>query len=377
MRFTPREMQAVQKVLASGWLTTGGVCKSFEKKICEYTGARAAAAVSSCTAGLLLSLKALGIGPGDRVLTTPYTFAATAEAIIHTGAEPLFADIDPVSLNIDLQAAEAKIDDRTRAIMPVHMAGLPCQIDRLEKLAAKHRLRIVHDAAHALGASFRGKKIGVGGDCTCFSFYATKNITCGEGGMVTTDNLLLAEKISLLALHGMDKKAWRRYLDQGNWYYEVVDLGYKFNLPDLNAALGLAMMARLEKLQECRQRIAGWFDRALGGYEELEMTARHPDAEHAWHLYIIKLNLDRLKIDRDQFIRELTGRGIGTSVHFILLFLHRYYRGRYGLLPEHFPHAQSSYQRVISLPFFPDLRHQEVVRIGREIGKIIIKYHRS
>jgi dTDP-4-amino-4,6-dideoxygalactose transaminase len=376
MKFSKKEINAVNKVLASGWLTTGKIAKDFEREFGKHIGARYNAAVSSCTSGLMLGLKALGIGKSNEVITSPYTFVASVEAIIHAGAKPVFADIDSYTLNLDPEMAERKINTRTRAILPVHIAGLPCRMDRFRLTAKKHGLYLVYDAAHAIGARFKNKKIGSFGDFSSFSFYATKNLTTGEGGMVATGKKKLAEKVQILSLHGMDRKAWRRYLDQGSWYYEVVDLGYKCNLPDMNAALGLAMLERLEKLQQKRQRAAGWYDEMLSKFDELELPARKQDSVHAWHLYIIKLNLDMLKINRDQFIAELGAYNIGTSVHFIPLFLHPYFKGKYGLTAKNFPNALKAFQRVISLPFFPDLRREEVRFVANSIGKIIVKYRK-
>lgn len=374
MKFSQAEIKSVTKAIQSGWLTTGLVSREFEKKFCDYVGAKYGAAVGSCTAGLHLALKILSLKKNDEIITTPYTFVASTEAIIHSGAKPVFADIDPRTLNIDPDSISSKLNSRTRAIVPVHIAGLPCRMDKIQSIARKHGLYIVNDAAHAIGASFKGKRIGSIGDLSSFSFYATKNLTTAEGGMVTTNMKKYAEKIKILSLHGMDRKAWKRYLDQGNWYYEVVDLGYKYNLADMNAALGLAMMDRLDSLQAKREQIAGWYDKALGKYEEIELPSRDQDSEHAWHLYIIKLNLEKLKIDRDKFIKELTAYHVGTSVHFIPLFIQPYYRGKYGLYAKYFPNAYSAFKRVISLPFFPDLRKAEVQYAADCIGKVIAKY---
>ncbi|HDS00685.1 MAG TPA: DegT/DnrJ/EryC1/StrS family aminotransferase, partial [candidate division Zixibacteria bacterium] len=290
MKFTRSEIDAVTRTIKSGWLTTGNISHQLEDKFCRYVEARYGAAVGSCTAGLHLALKVLGLSRGDEVITTPYTFVASTEAILHCGARPVFADIDPVTLNIDPNRIEEKITPRTRAVVPVHIAGLPCRMEIITRLARKHKLLIVNDSAHAIGAEFKGKKIGAYGDLSSFSFYATKNLTTAEGGIVTTNSRKLADEIRVLSLHGMDKKAWKRYLDQGSWYYEVVSLGYKYNLADMNAALGLAMLDRLDILQQKRERIASWYDQALVKFDEIELPARERDSKHAWHLYIIKLN---------------------------------------------------------------------------------------
>ena len=374
MKFTKSELSAVEKVLKSGWLTSGRVAREFEQKVADYVGSKYAVAVNSCTAGLHLALKALAVGKGDEVITTPFTFAASIEAILHAGAKPVFIDIEPDTLNLDASQLEAKLNSKTRAIMPVHIAGLPCDMSAIKRIAKKHDLRIVHDAAHALGASYGKKKIGAIPDISCFSFYATKNLTTGEGGMVTTDNREVAEKIRVLSLHGMDKKAWRRYLDCGSWYYEVVELGYKYNLADINAALGLAMMKRFEKLQKKRSEVAERYSRAISEIDGLRLPAMKKGRTHAWHLYIIQLMPNRLSIDRDHFIQELTARNIGTSVHFIPLFKHPYYKGKYGLRAECFPNSEQAYKQVISLPFYPDLAKPEITYVVRALGDIVKRH---
>ncbi len=373
MKFTAAEKKAVSDVIDSGWLTTGHVTRELESRFAQWVGSKYASAVSSCTAGLILGLKGVGIGKGDEVITTPFTFVASVEAIIHAGARPVFADIDARTLNIDPARIEDRITSKTKAIMPVHIAGLPCRMDVITKIARKHKLKIVQDSAHAIGAHFRNKPIASYGDFSSFSFYATKNLTTGEGGMVTTDNKGLAENIQILSLHGMDRKAWRRYLDQGSWYYEVVELGHKFNLPDINAALGLAMLKRLDALQKKRARVAGWYNQELSKFEEIELPVTESDSRHAWHLYIIRLSHENLKIDRDQFIRSLTEKNVGTSVNFIPMFMHPYYRGKYGLKAKKYPACADAYRRVISLPFFPDLRRDEVRYVAKSIGDILAR----
>jgi dTDP-4-amino-4,6-dideoxygalactose transaminase len=373
---TSRQTAAVARTLRSGWLTTGAACRRLERSVAEYLGVKYAVGVNSCTAGLHLALKVTGVGPGDEVITTPFTFIASVESIVHSGATPVFADIDPDSFNLSPEEAARKITERTRAIMPVHIAGLPCELTPLSKLARAHKLRLVHDAAHAVGAEYRGRRIGAIPDITSFSFYATKNITTGEGGMVTTSNKRWAETLRVLSLHGMDRQAWKRYQQAGSWYYEIKALGYKYNLADLNASVGLAQFEEFGKMQRQRARAAQWYDRLLEEIDEVEVPPRNNHSLHAWHLYIIRVDPKRLSIHRDEIIRELVRAGVGCGVHFIPVFVHPYYRKRYGLRSRDFPNTRDLYERVITLPFFPGIRKAEVTEVVRRLKKIIRKHKR-
>jgi len=368
---TPRQVAAVAKTLKSGWITTGPICHELESRLAEYIGAKHAIGVNSCTAGLHLALIAAGIGPGDEVITTPFTFVSSAEVIVHSGATPVFADIDPNTFNLDPKSVAAQITSKTKAILPVHIAGLPCDLHAIEELAREHNLKIVHDAAHAIGAEYKGRKIGSTKDITSFSFYATKNITSGEGGLITTSNGKWADKIRCLCLHGMDRQAWKRYRKSGSWYYEVKELGFKYNLPDLNAALGLAQFEDFDKMQKARARVAHWYDEMLADVEEVTVPPRDDHSVHAWHIYIIRLNRERLSIDRDDVIQLLTRAGVGCSVHFIPIFRQPYYRKRYGLKVKNYPMADALYKRVITLPFYPGLKKAEVVEVVRRLKKIL------
>jgi len=374
---TRRQIDAVIKTLKSGWLTTGVVCAELEKRIAEYVGCKHAVGVNSCTAGLHLSLIAVGVKPGDEVITTPFTFIASAESILHAGAKPVFVDIDPDSFNIDPDLIEDRITKRTRAIMPVHIAGLPCEMDELAAIAKKHRLKIVHDAAHGIGSEYRGARIGAIPDISAFSFYATKNITTGEGGMITTSNDKWADDLRVLRLHGMDRHAWKRYEGAGSWYFEVKKLGFKCNLADLNASVGLAQMDEFENMQAHRARTAGWYDSELSGIEEIVLPPRNDYTVHSWHLYIIRLRTDRLSVSRDQIVEDLKAEGVGSSVHFIPVFRHPYYRRALKLSVRDFPGADKLYKCVITLPFFPGLRRWEVSEVARRLRKIIGRYARS
>ncbi len=357
--------------LKSNWIAKGPKTLEFEKKFAEYVGAQYAVAVNSCTAALHLSLVAAGLGPGDEVITTPMTFAASANVVIHTGATPVFADIDPVTMNIDVNGIERKITPRTKAIIPVHIAGHPCQMDEIMTIARKHNLFVLEDAAHAVYTKYKGTLIGTIGNATAFSFYATKNIATGEGGMVTTNDEALADKIRVMSTHGMSHNAWNRYAAAGSWYYEILYPGYKDNMTDIQAGLGLTQLAKLERMQGRREEIARRYNEAFGRLPELEIPVEMDYARHAWHLYIIKLNLDKLKIDRAQFIEELKAEKIGTSVHFIPVHLHPYYRDTFGYRRGDFPQAEATFDRIISLPLYPKMSDQDTEDVIAAVERVI------
>ena len=298
------EIDEVVQTLRSGWITTGPRTKEFEQRFAAYTGAKHAIAVNSCTAALHIALAAIGVGPGDQVITSPMTFCSTANVAIHLGAMPMFADIGP-DLNIDPEEIEKCITAHTKAIIPVHHSGQPCRMDEIMQIASDHDLVVIEDAAHAAGAGYRGRNIGTIGDATAFSFYAIKNMTTGEGGMITTSNDELAETVRLLSLHGISKDAWKRYSSTGSWYYEVMCPGFKCNMTDIQAALGLHQLARLDDFIAVRQQYAALYDDAFAGAPELTTPSVWPDIFHARHLYIIELELDQLTIGRDEFIEAL------------------------------------------------------------------------
>jgi dTDP-4-amino-4,6-dideoxygalactose transaminase len=374
--FGRQELAEVADTIRSGWITTGKKAQLLERHIADYLGARHAVAVNSCTAAVHLLLRAAGIGPGDEVVTTPYTFASTTEAILYTGAKPAYCDINYDSLNMEAEEAEEKITLRTKAILPVHIAGLPVRMDKFAALAKSRKIKLFDDAAHALGAEFKGKKIGTIGDGSAFSFYAVKNLTTGEGGMVTTRHSGLAAKIRLLSLHGMSRGAWKRYGKGGSWRYNLLDLGYKYNLSDLHASLGLAQFSKFEKLQSKRKKAAERYFKCLSHLDCIRLPMVVGDSIHAWHLFIIRLHLKRLRIGRDRFIAELSERNIGTSVHFIPLFLQSYYRKNLGLDRKDFPNAYRAYTEVITLPFFPDLKKAEIEYVCRSVEEICRKHRR-
>ena len=353
------EIQAATEALRSGWLTLGPRVREFENAFSELVRAEAALAVSSCTAALHLALVALGIQPGDEVVTTPFTFAATANVIEHVGARPVFADVEADTLNLDPSAVERVITPRTRAILPVHFAGHPVEMERFQDLAGKHGLELVFDAAHALAAEYRGHPIGSEKHFTAFSFYATKNLTTGEGGMLTGDEARIA-RARPLALHGMNRDAWRRYHQGGAWFYEIESPGFKYNLTDPQAAMGLVQLRKLESFQKRRDAVSLAYDRAFGECPALEPMKAREGIRHARHLYPLRLRPEYLSIGRDQFVEELGRRRIGASVHFIPLHLHPFYRDRYGFRPEDFPQADGAYRRILSLPLHPGLSDTDV-----------------
>ncbi|MEW6580000.1 MAG: DegT/DnrJ/EryC1/StrS aminotransferase family protein [Chloroflexota bacterium] len=367
------EIAAVTDTLRSDWITTGPKTRRFESEFAQYLGAPAALALNSCTAGLHLALVTLGIGPGDEVITTPMTFCSSVNVIEHVGARPMLTDIEPDTLTIDPARVADAITPRTRAILPVHYAGHPADMGPLVELARQHGLYLVEDAAHALPAAYQGQRVGTIGDLTAFSFYATKNLTTAEGGMLTGAPELI-ERARLLSLHGMSRDAWKRYDANGSWYYEVVEAGWKYNMTDIQAAIGLVQLQRLETMQRRRREIVAQYNEAFGQVDALQTPAERPDTESAWHLYVLRLHLDRLTIDRARFIEELRARNIGSSVHFIPIHLHPYYRDRYGFQPEDFPVAYREYQRLISLPLHPGLTDEDVEDVIAAVRDIVERF---
>jgi perosamine synthetase len=328
--------------------------------------------VSSATAALQLAFDAIDLRPGDEVLVPTYTFTATAATATRFGARPVLCDSLPGAFNLDVTKATQKVTERTRAIVPVHIAGLPCDMDAVQALAACHRLHVIEDAAHALPASWRGKRIGSVSELTAFSFYATKTITTGEGGMLTTDDEDYAARATMMRLHGISGDAWKRYAKEGSWYYEVEEAGYKLNLPDVLAAMGTAQLAKADKFAAQRRQIAARYDAAFGDIEELELPPPPPPhAEHAWHLYILRICPEQLSINRNQFIEKLKSLGIGTSVHFVPLHLHPYYQRTYGYRRGDFPAAEDAFDRCMSLPIFPGMTEREVDRVIAAVMQIV------
>jgi dTDP-4-amino-4,6-dideoxygalactose transaminase len=375
------EIAEVSATLRSGWLTSGERTARFERDFQAYTGARHALAVNSCTAGLHLALAAMDIGPGDEVITTPLTFCATVNTILHVGATPVLADVLPDG-NIDPDSIAERITPRTRAIIPVHLAGHPCRMDAIWDLARRYNIRVIEDAAHATDARYRGLAPGAASpsgrmsDAVAFSFYATKNITTGEGGMVTTNDAKLAERMRVLCLHGISKDAWNRYSEKGSWYYEVIEPGFKYNLSDVQSAIGIHQLAKIERFHALRSAYAGVYNRRLAEVDEIETPPACTYGRHAWHLYELRLKLDRIEMNRDRFIDELRGCGIGTSVHFIPIPLHPFFRRWAPLKQNQCPRAMDLYSRMISLPLYPSLTMEQIQVVTDSIKQIAAQYAR-
>ncbi len=368
------ELAEVMDTIRSGWLTTGPKTRRFEGEFAAAVGARHAVAVNSCTAAMHLALECIGLRSGDEVITTPYTFAATAEVIRYFDARPVFVDVDPRTLHLEPERIDDAITCRTRAILPVHIAGLPVDLDAIREVANQHGIPVIEDAAHAFPAKYHGKMIGALSTVTCFSFYATKTLTTGEGGMICTEEETLADRCRIMALHGISRDAWNRYTAEGNWYYEIRAPGFKYNMTDVAASLGLAQLCKAERMWARRRMIARRYNEAFGEMPELETPADHPECQHAWQLYMVRLNLDRLTIDRSQFITELKQCRIGTSVHFIPLHIHPYYRETYGYTPEDFPVALREYQREISLPIYSKMSDEDVGDVIDAVCQVVAKF---
>lgn len=382
----PDEEREVIDALRSGWITTGPKAKRFELEFAEYVGARNALAVAHCTGALHLALFAIGLQPGDGVITTPFTFTATAEVMGYLGARPVFVDIDPGTFNINPARIEEVLESNghrnIRAIMPVHFAGQPCDMDRIMELARSHDLKVVEDAAHAFGSArhLKGRgmtKVGVIGDVTCFSFYATKNITSAEGGMITTEDDALAARMAVASLHGMDRDAWKRYDASGSWFYEIRDVGFKYNLSDVHAAIGLAQLRRAGELTARRRAIAQAYNDAFGDQEELQIPYTEPGVEHAWHLYVLRLKPHLLRAGRNQFVELLRSRGVGTSVHCIPLNKMDYYQTRYGYHSGDFPVAEDIYSRCLSLPIFPMMSDEDIAYVIETVRGLVRENRRQ
>jgi len=373
------EIKEVIDTLRSDWITTGPKVRRFEEEFADYLGAEAALAVSSGTDAMLVGLAALGLGPGDQVITTPMTFCSTVHVIEHLGARPVLVDVEPETLNIDPRAMEKAItrlkaqSAKLKAIMPVHLYGHPCEMDLILGLARQAGLFVLEDAAHGLPAKYKDKTVGTLGDLTAFSFYATKNLTTAEGGMLTGSKALL-DKARPWTLHGMSRDAYKRYSAEGSWYYEVILPGFKCNLTDIQASLGIHQLKKLPAFQKRRRAIIEAYNRAFSIIPEIRIPTERPAVESAWHLYVIRLDLETLNIDRNRFIEELKVRKIGTSVHFIPVHLHPYYRDKYGYKPEDFPVAYENYRRIISLPLHPRLSDRDVEDVVEAVTDVIKKF---
>lgn len=366
------EIAEVVATLRSGWLGTGPRTARFEADFRQYVGCAHAVALSSCTAGLHLALEALGIGPGDEVITTPLTFSATANVVVHAGARPVFADVDPATMNLDPEAVARAVTARTRAILPVHLAGRPCDMDALRAIAARHGLRVVEDAAHATEARYRGRPIGSLSDLTAFSFYVTKNLVTGEGGMLTTENPAWAEEIRLKSLHGLSRDAWTRYSAEGFQPYDTLYPGYKYNMTDVQAALGIHQLARLEANLRIRERHWRRYDEAFADHPALTVPApTDPRDRHARHLYTLLLDPGRAGMDRNTLVARLKAENIGTGIHFTALHLHSYYATTFGYRRGQFPAAERIGDRTLSLPLSAGLTDEDVEDVIAAVRRVL------
>jgi len=366
------EEAAIRRVLRSGWITMGGEVRQFEAEMASYTGARHAVAVNSCTAALHLALVAAGVQSTQPVVVPVYTFTASAGAILQAGARPVFADIDPRTLNIDPESAARVAPRRVAAWMPVDMAGLPANYSAIRRLAKKKGGVIVADAAHSLGGAVGKTPVGRLADISCFSFYANKNLTTAEGGMAVTNNRTWDERLRILRLHGMSRDAWKRYDNNGSWYYEIDRHGFKYNQNDILAALGRAQLAKFDRMQAQRARAAGWYDRYLDDIEEVIPAPRQANRTHAWHLYVIRLR-GKTAGKRNNVIEYLRKKGIDTSVHFIPLCLQPYWKRKYRLKAKDFPNAVAAYRGAISLPMHPGLTQAQCRYVADTLKKALTR----
>jgi dTDP-4-amino-4,6-dideoxygalactose transaminase len=380
------EIHEVVDTLKSGWLTTGPKTARFEQQFAEFVGTPYALAVNSGTAGLHLTLEAVGVGPGDKVITSPYTFTASAGVIRYLGADPVFVDIDPQTFNIDPSLLEQTIKklknhstfstqpSTLKAILPVHFGGQACDMERILSLARQYDLKVIEDAAHAVPCTWEGKMIGTLGDATVFSFYVTKPIATGEGGMITTLSEEITQRIKTMRLHGINRDIWDRDRSiKPKWSYEVVELGFKYNMSDLMAAIGIPQLKKTIWFQQRREAIAARYTEAFADLPLKTPFVKNAQDIHAWHLYVIQLELERLTLTRDEFITEMAGKGIGTSVHFIPLHLHPYWRDRYGFKPEDFPVALDCYHRAVSLPIYTKMTDDDVERVIQAVKEVLEK----
>ena len=365
------EEREVLDTLRSGWLTTGPKTKRFEQAFAEYVGAKHAVALNSCTAALHLSLLAHGVGPGDEVVTSPITFAATVNVIEHCGARPVFVDVLPDTLNMAPERLDSAITAKTRAIVAVHFAGHPCDLEAIQLIASRYGIPVVEDAAHAVGAQYRGRKIGASSRAAAFSFYATKNMTTGEGGMLTTDDDELAKRARILSLHGISADAWKRYSAEGYRHWDIIEPGFKYNMSDLQAAIGLHQLAKLDRSIALRRRWTQRYDQAFADIPQIAPLRRSKDVQSAYHLYVARFALESLTVSRDRLMEMFQQRGIGIGVHFRPVHLHPYYRTKYKFAPGMLPVAEQAGERVISLPLYPTMTEEDVDHVIREVQTVL------
>jgi dTDP-4-amino-4,6-dideoxygalactose transaminase len=368
--------QAVLDALRSGWLTTGPRAKRFEQQLAAYTGASHCVAVNSCTAALHLALDAVAVAPGDEVITSPITFASTANVIVHRGATPVFVDVEPDTINIDPSRIEPAISAKTKAILPVDFAGQPCDLDRILEIGRRHGLAIIEDAAHAIGARYRGRPVGGIADLTAFSFYATKNITSGEGGALTTNNAQWAARAGIMSLHGISRDAWKRYGADGFQHWEIIGAGYKYNMPDVAAALVLSQLGKIEVFRARRAALTARLHAQLADIPEVVRPCERGDIDHAYHLYPIVVRTEALRVDRDAVMQAIQKENIGIGVHFRAVHLQPYYADRFGFRRGMCPHAEYYSDRAISLPLYARMTDQDADDVVAAVRKVITFYRR-
>jgi dTDP-4-amino-4,6-dideoxygalactose transaminase len=371
------EIREVVDTLRSGWLTTGPKTERFAAEFLEYVGGRHAVPVASATAGLHAALLALGVGSGDEVVTTPMTFVATLNTIVHCGAAPVLVDVDAATLQMRIENVEAALTPRTKAIVPVHYVGQPVDLDPLLALAASRGIAVLEDAAHAVGTEYKGRRIGSFATTSVFSFHPNKNITTGEGGMIVTEDPEVFERASLLKFHGMDREAWKRFSKEGSPRYDVAVPGFKYNMMDIQAALGIHQLRRLDGFIAERARLAARYDAAFAGTAGLILPSRVPyPSRHAWHLYTPLVDVDRLTISRDRFMDELKRRNVGTGLHYTAAHEFSYYAGRFGWRPEDFPEAHFVSERIVSLPLFPGLSDADQDDVVAAVSEVLREFRR-
>lgn len=367
------EVNEIVDTVKSGWLSMGPKTIRFEEEFNNYIGSGKSVAVSSWTAAGHLTLEAFGIKKDDEVIVPTMTFPATAEIVCYFGAKPVIVDVTEDTLNISIEQIEKTITPKTKAIIPVHYGGQPCDMDEINELARKHNLKVLEDAAHSLPATYKGKKIGTLSDVTCFSFYATKTLSTGEGGMICTNNEEIAERCKIMRLHGINRDAWKRYTESGSWYYEVVAPGYKYNFTDLQASLGLPQLKKVDAMWNWRIGIAEKYTEALKDLDMIELHTIKDDRQSSWHLYPIRLNLEMLNVTREEIIRKLRERNIGVGVHFMPVHQHKFYRETFNLNDKDFPVSSSVFPRLLSLPIYPGMTDENVDRVIDILTDLLIK----
>jgi dTDP-4-amino-4,6-dideoxygalactose transaminase len=370
------EVAEITDTVRSGWLSMGPKTIRFEQEFNKYIGAKRSVAVSSWTAAGHLTLEAFGIEKDDEVILPTMTFPATAEIVCYFGAKPVIVDVDEDTLNISLEEIEKSITPKTKAIIPVHYGGQPCDMDEILELAKKYNLRVLEDAAHSLPAYYKGKKIGTLSDVTCFSFYATKTLSTGEGGMICTNNEEIAERTAIMRLHGINRDAWKRYSESGSWYYEVVAPGYKYNFTDLQASLGLPQLKKVDIMWEWRKKIAARYTEAFKDFDLIKLHTIKPDRESSWHLYPVKLNLEMLTKNRAQLIDELKKHNIGIGVHFMPVHQHLYYQKTFNLDDKDFPVSSAAFPRLMSLPIYPGMTDESIEKVISVVTDVLNKFRK-